>query len=138
MRVHTSHQCYGFPPFMLHPSQWTHENPFYSSWHFCYHSMKCQFPCQIRTTTCISFNHIPLLSSMNRHYVHQRWNSHLSWHCHCQPNTSKFTSLILHNLKICCLWSSSSQKKELSRPTPHWSIPPFRTHPPSPLLIFYK
>jgi hypothetical protein len=101
-----------------------------------FHEMS--IPCQIRTTTCISFNHIPLLSSMNRHYVHQRWNSHLSWHCHCQPNTSKFTSLILHNLKICSLWSSSSQKKELSRPTPHWSIPPFRTHPPSPLLIFYK
>jgi len=42
-----------------------------------------------------------------------------SQHCHCQPNMNGFTSPILHNSKICCLWCGSSQRKELSWLTPH-------------------
>jgi hypothetical protein len=41
------------------------------------------------------------------------WNSHLNQCCHCQSNTSGFTLSILRNLRICCFWSSSSQRKEL-------------------------
>jgi hypothetical protein len=36
-----------------------------------------------------------------------------------------FISPILHSPRICCLWCSSSQRKELSQLTPHWSIRPF-------------
>jgi hypothetical protein len=36
---------------------------------------------------------------------------HQSWCCHCRPNMLIFTSLILHNLRICYLWCSSKQKK---------------------------
>jgi len=77
------------------------------------------------TFTFVSFNHIPLLLSMNWHCVHQRWNLHPNWYCLCWSNTNIFTLLILCNSKICCLQSNSSQKKKLSQPTPHWSFPPF-------------
>jgi len=66
------------------------------------------FPCGTRTITCISFNHIQLLESMNQHCVYQRWYLHLSWHYHCQLNASKFISPILCNSKICYFWCSSS------------------------------
>ncbi len=59
-----------------------------------------------------------------QHYVHQRRNSHPSRHCHCKLNTSGFTSLIMHNLKICCLRSNSSQRKEVSQSIPHWPFLP--------------
>jgi hypothetical protein len=71
------------------------------------------------------FNHIQLLWLMNQHCAYQRWHSHLSQHCHCWPNTSGFTSLILQNSRICCIRCNSSQGKELSQLTPHCSIPPF-------------
>jgi hypothetical protein len=71
-----------------------------------------------------SFNHIQLLWSMSQHCVYQRWHSHLSQRCHCWPNASGFTSLILQNSRICCIGCSSSQGKELSQLTPHCSIPP--------------
>jgi hypothetical protein len=45
--------------------------------------------------------------------------------CHCWSNASKFTSPILCNSRICCLQCISSQGKELSQLTPHWSILPF-------------
>jgi uncharacterized protein (DUF2237 family) len=64
-------------------------------------------------------------SSQSPHYVDQKWHSHLGQHCHCQPNASGFTSLILCNSRICYIGHNSSQGKELSQPTPHWSIPPF-------------
>jgi hypothetical protein len=83
------------------------------------------YPRGTKTITCISFNHIQFVSLMSQHCVYQRWHSHPSRCCHCRPNSSKFTSLILHNSKICCLQCNSSQGKELSQPTPHWSIPPF-------------
>jgi hypothetical protein len=78
----------------------------------------------MKTITCISFNHIQLLSLTNQHCVYQKWHLNLNRCCHCWPNTSKFTSPILCNYKICCLWCNSSQRKELSQPTPRWSIPP--------------
>ncbi len=34
MCVYTSHQPYGYSPFTLHPWQWVHKNPWWSSWHF--------------------------------------------------------------------------------------------------------
>jgi hypothetical protein len=61
---------------------------------------------QRNTTTCASFNHIPLILSMNWHIVHQIWNLHRNRCCHCRSNMSKFTLLILCNPRICCLQSS--------------------------------
>jgi hypothetical protein len=81
--------------------------------------MRCWLPCEMRTITCTPFNHVPFLLLMSWHYVHQKWNSHTTWCCHCQSNMSGFISSILCNLKICCLWNNSSQKKELSQLTPH-------------------
>jgi hypothetical protein len=78
----------------------------------------------IKTIICVSFNHIQLLSSTSWHYVYQIWHSHFSWCCHYWPNVNIFTSPILHNSKICHLWCSLSQRKELSQQTPHWSILP--------------
>ncbi len=77
-----------------------------------------------KNNTCASFNHIQLLSLMSRHYAYQRWHSHLSQRYHCQPNMNKLISLILWNSKICYIICISSQRKKLSQPTPHWSIPP--------------
>jgi hypothetical protein len=69
-------------------------------------------------------NHIQLLSLTSWHCVYQRWHLHFNPHCHCQPNVSGFTSPSLRNSSICFLRCNSSQGKELSQPTPHWSIPP--------------
>jgi hypothetical protein len=124
MCVHTSHQPYGYPPFMLSSWQWTHWNPWWNLWHFCDHYVRCWFPCGTRTITCISFNHIQFLLLMSWHCAYKRWHSHLNRHYHYQPNTSEFTSLILHKSRICYLRCSSSQGKELLQSTPHWSIPP--------------
>jgi hypothetical protein len=125
MCVHTSHQPYEYPPFMLCSWQRTHWNPWCNSRHLYHHCVRCWFPCGTKIITCISFNHIQLLSLMNQHCVYQRWHSHLNRCCHCRPNVSKFISLILHNSKICRLWCSSSQGKDLLQPTTHWLIPPF-------------
>jgi hypothetical protein len=51
--------------FMLCPWQWMHRNPWWCSlWHFCYHCTRSWLPCGMRTITRISFNHIPLLSTL--------------------------------------------------------------------------
>jgi hypothetical protein len=101
-----------------------HTNPLCSSWHLCCHCTGCWLPRWVRTTTCVSFKHIQLLSLMNWHCVHQIWHSHLSWCYHCWPNTSKFTFPILNHLRICCFRCGSSQRTKLSRPTPYHSIFP--------------
>ncbi len=103
MCVDTSHQCYMHPPFTLRPWQWMSGHPWCSSQHFCYHYIKCQIPCGTKTITSISFNHVLVLLSTSWHCAHQRWNSHLSWCCHCWSNTSIFTLSISHNLRICYL-----------------------------------
>jgi hypothetical protein len=77
------------------------------------------------TTTHVFFNHLPFLPSKSWHCAHQRWNSHLSQHCHRWSNTNGFTLWILRNLRICCLRKSSSQGEELLQLTPHSSFPPF-------------
>jgi hypothetical protein len=41
---HTSHQPYGYPLHTLCSWQWTHKNPWCSSWHLCYHCIGCWFP----------------------------------------------------------------------------------------------
>jgi len=123
MCVHTSHRPYGYTPLTLCSWQRMHWNPSCNLWHLCYHCARCWFPCQTKAITCASFHHIQFLSSMNQHCAYQKWHSHLS-QCYCQPNTSGFTSQILCNLRLCYLWCSSSQIKELLQPTPHWSIPP--------------
>jgi hypothetical protein len=79
----------------------------------------------MKTITCVSFNHIQFFLSTSWHCVYQRWHSHLSRHCHYRPNTSGFTSMILHNSKIWYLRCSLGQGKELLQLTPHWSILPF-------------
>jgi hypothetical protein len=66
---------------------------------------------------------IPLVDKW--YYAHQRWHPHPSQHCHCQPNTSIFTSLILCDSRIYNLQHNSNQRKELWWPTIHWSIPFF-------------
>jgi hypothetical protein len=79
----------------------------------------------MKTITCAFFNRIQLLLLMNWHCAYQIWHSHLNQHCHCWPNASGFTSLILHNSRICYIGCSSSQGKELLQLRPHWSIFPF-------------
>jgi hypothetical protein len=119
MCVHTSHWPYGYSSLTLCSWQWTHWNPWCNSQHLSCHYMKCWFPHGVKTITCISFNHIQLLSLTSWHYVYQRWHSHLSRHCHYQPNTSELTSLILRNSRIYYFECNSSQGKELSQLTPH-------------------
>jgi len=76
--VHTSHRPYGYPPFTLCSWQWTHWNPWCNLQHLCRHCVKCWFPCGTTTITCISFNHIQLLLSMNWHCAYQIWNCTLT------------------------------------------------------------
>ncbi len=78
-----------------------------------------------KNNTCVSFNHIQILSSTNWHCAHQKSHLHLNQRCHYWPNTNEFISLILHNLRIGRLQYSSSQGKKLLQSTPYWSIPPF-------------
>jgi hypothetical protein len=111
MCVHTSHECYKCLFFMLCRWQWAHGHPWCSSWHFCCNYMRCWFPCEMRTTTCTSFNHVPFLLLMSWHYVHQRWNLQISWRCYNWPNTCGSISLILHNSRIRYFQCGSSQKK---------------------------
>jgi hypothetical protein len=77
--------------------------------------------------------------------AHQRWHLHFNQHCHCPPNASRFTSLILCDSRICNPWHISSQRKELSQLTPHWSNPPFNNWQltylgvyTNKLICFYK
>ncbi len=113
MCVHTSHQPYGYPPLMLCSWQWMHWNSWCNLRHLCRHYTKYWFPRGMRIITCVSFNHIQLLSSMNQHCAYQKWHLHLSRHYHYRPNANGFTSPILHNSRICCLQCNSSQGKEL-------------------------
>jgi hypothetical protein len=54
---------------------------------------------------CTFLNHIQFLPLTNQHYVHQRWNLHLSYIViHNQPNTCKFSFLVLHSSRICYFW----------------------------------
>ncbi len=39
--------------------------------------------------TCVSFKYIQLLSLMNQHCAHKKWNLHFNWCCHYWPNTCK-------------------------------------------------
>jgi len=127
MCVHTYHWPYGYPFIMLHPCQWVPKDPWCSLRHFCYCCMKCWRSHVTKTTTCTSLTHVQFFSSMNQNCVHQKWNSHPSWCCHSQCNACGFISLILHNLRICSFWCSSSQRKELLWLTLHWSILPSNT-----------
>jgi hypothetical protein len=86
----------------------------HDSWHLCHHWAKCWLPCGTRIITCVSFNHIQLLSSTNWHYANQKWHSHFNQHCHCWHNVSRFTSLILYNSRIYSLWWNLGQGKNLS------------------------
>jgi hypothetical protein len=47
-----THPIDGCPPFMLCPQQWAHEHPWCSLQHFCCHYIRCQLPCEKKTTTC--------------------------------------------------------------------------------------
>jgi hypothetical protein len=78
MHVHTSHQPYGYPPFMLCSWQQAHMNPWCSLWHLCCHCVWCWLPHGAKTTPCASFKHIQFFLSMNQHCVHQKWHSHPS------------------------------------------------------------
>jgi hypothetical protein len=60
----------GYPLLTLCPKQWTHEDPWCNSWHFCYHCIRWWLPCKTRTTTCPSLNHIQFLPSVNQHCAH--------------------------------------------------------------------
>jgi hypothetical protein len=112
MCLHTSHWPYGYPPFTLCSWQWTHWNPWCNSWHLCHHCMRCWFSCGMKITTCAFYNHIQLLLSTNQHCAYQRWHLHLSKRCHCRPNVSGFTSLILRNSRIAAF--NVAQAKEMN------------------------
>ncbi len=119
MYVHTSHQPYGYWLLTFCSWQQMHKYSWCNLWHLCYHRARCWLSRGMKTTTCNSFNHVQLFLSISWHYVHQRWHLYPNWCCHCQPNASKFTSLILRNSRICCFWCGSKQKKEPSWPTTH-------------------
>jgi hypothetical protein len=85
MCVHTSHQPYGYPPFTLCSCQWAHKNPWCSLQHFYYHCVGCWLLDGVNITTRTSFKHVQLFLSMNQHYAHQRWHSHPSCRCCCDP-----------------------------------------------------
>jgi len=57
-------------------------NPRCNSQHLCCHYAKCWFPCGMRTTTCVSFNHVQFLSLTIQHCAHQKWHLHFSQCCH--------------------------------------------------------
>jgi hypothetical protein len=85
----------------------------------------------MNTTTCTSFNHIQLLSSMNRYCVHQRWNLHPSWHCHCQPNITQHEWIYFPNLvqlKDLMPPMQFKPKKKKITMTPCWSFFPFNKY----------
>jgi hypothetical protein len=81
-----------------------HEPMMYSSYQFCCHYAKCWLPCGMKTTTCVSFNHVQLLSSTIQNCVHQRWHLHFNQHCHYQPNMSIFTFPTLHKDLLSLMW----------------------------------
>jgi hypothetical protein len=82
MCVHTSHWPYEYPPPMLCSWQRMHWNLWCNSWHICHHCKKCWLPRGTITITCVSFNHIQLLSLTNQHHVYQKWHLHPSRCCH--------------------------------------------------------
>ncbi len=125
IHVHISHRPYGYPFLTLCSWQWEHKNPWCNLWHLCCHCVRCWLPCGARIITCVFFKHIQIFLSMNQHCVHQKWHSHLSRCYHCRPNTSEFTSSILRHPRVWCFQCGSSQRMELSQPTPCQSIPPF-------------
>jgi hypothetical protein len=57
--------------------------------------MRCWLPHGMRTTTCVSFNHVQFLSLMSRHCVHQKCNLDLSWRYHCQNQCERIYFLNL-------------------------------------------
>ncbi len=95
--------------------------------HLCCHCTRCWLSRRTKIITCVSFNHFELLLSTNQHCAYQRLHSHSNQHCHCRPNTSGFTFLILHNPRVCCLRCNSSQGKELSQLTPPYQFLPLAT-----------
>ncbi len=112
MCVHTSHRPYEYSFLMLCSWQWVHRNSWCSFWHLCSCCVGCWLLCEVRTITCAFFKHVQFFLLMSRHGVHRRWHSNLNQCCHCQPNTSRFTSSILCHPRICCFWYGSSQKKQ--------------------------
>jgi hypothetical protein len=124
MCVHKSHRPYGYPPFMLCSWQRVHNNSLCSSWNLCCHCLRCWFLYGVKIITCTSIKHVQLLLLMNQHCAYQRWHSPFSQGCHCWPNTSRFTFLILCHTRICCLWCGSNQRTKLSQLTFYRSIPP--------------
>jgi hypothetical protein len=110
-------------PFQQHfkLTQWAYMDPWCNSWYFWCYCAKYWLPRGTWIITCILLNKIQLLSSLNWHCAYQIWNLHLNWCCHNQPNVCKFSSPVLHNLKICYFQCNSSQRKELLQLTPHWS-----------------
>jgi hypothetical protein len=119
MCVHSSHRPYGYPPFTMCSWQRVHKNPWCNSWHLCCHCARCWLPHGTKIITCVSFNCIQLFLLMSWHCAHQRWHSHFSWRCHCWPDVSGFTPLVLCNSRIYCFRYDSSQRKELLLLTPH-------------------
>jgi len=95
-----------------------HWNPCCNSWHLWRHYLRCWLPHEMKSITCISFNHIQLQLLTSQHCAYQRWHSHLSWCCHWRLTVNEFKTPILHNSKICYLRCNLSQRKELSQLTP--------------------
>jgi hypothetical protein len=100
----------------------THKNSWCILQHFCCHYVRFWFLHGTRTIICTSFKHVQLFLSMSQHRAHQRWHLHFNQHCHYWFNMSEFISPILWHPWICCLRCRSSQRIELSRPTPCRSI----------------
>jgi len=115
--MHTSNWPFGYSPFTLCSQQWMHGDPWCNSQHFCCNYARYWFIRRRRTITCTSFSNVQFFLLMNHHCAYQRWNLHLSWHCHSQCNVCGSTSSILHNSKICDFQCNSSKRQKLPQPT---------------------
>jgi hypothetical protein len=127
MCMHTSHRPYACLPRTLRSWQRTNGNP-WCVVHDTFVAIVRDVGFHVgreQLHVLLSIMFQLLSSSLSWHCAHQKWHPHFNQQCHCPPNASGFTSLILCNSRICNPWHDSSQRKELSQLTPHWSIPPF-------------
>jgi len=128
MCVHTSHRPYKYPPFTLHPWQWTHENPWYNFWHYCCHCARFWLVHGTKTITHVSFSHTQLLLLTNWHCVDQRWNLHLSWYYIVIVDpmlVDLFPWSCITQRFVASNVTQTKENLELLYSTPHWSILPF-------------
>jgi hypothetical protein len=65
-------------------------------WHLCIHHSRSWLACGMWTSTCASYTHSQLLSSMNGHCFLKRWGLHLNkYHCNQSYINTLISSIIV-------------------------------------------